>query len=141
MLANSKFVLAPRGLGTSTWRLFEAMRMARCPVIISDAWVPPEGINWDSCSIRLRESDVAELPTILEARESDAAQLGQNALYEWQRCFSMEGAFGWICRQLAECHRIASMSRHQGRWINIGGVRGSLGFLRSAVRSASAGIC
>ena len=34
----SKFVLCPRGVGASTIRLFETMRMGRVPVILS-AWL------------------------------------------------------------------------------------------------------
>jgi hypothetical protein len=139
-LARSRFVLAPCGLGVSTWRLFEAMRIGRCPVIISDNWVAREGVDWDACSIRVREADVADIPDILESRESDALRLGLQAQAEWRRCFSMEGAFGWTCRQLLDCHRIARTSREQGRWSNIVGLRGGLGFLRGALRSAAAGM-
>lgn len=58
---SSKFVLCPRGLGTATFRCFEAMQLGRVPVILSDEWVPPEGPAWPDFAIRVAESRVAEL--------------------------------------------------------------------------------
>ena len=46
LLRRSKFVLCPRGKGTSSWRLFETMKARRVPVIISDQWVQIEGPEW-----------------------------------------------------------------------------------------------
>jgi hypothetical protein len=42
-LSKSKFVLCPRGLGPSTWRVFETMRAQRVPV--SDEWRPLSARN------------------------------------------------------------------------------------------------
>jgi len=36
LIANSKFVLCPQGVGPSSLRLFETLLMGRAPVIISD---------------------------------------------------------------------------------------------------------
>src|SRR5205823_6635800 len=58
----SKFILCPRGLGASSVRLFDAMRMGRVPVILSDQWVPPEGPSWDKFSLRIREADCDRIP-------------------------------------------------------------------------------
>src|SRR2546423_4170060 len=44
----SKFILCSRGVGTSSVRLFDTMRMGRVPVILSDQWlsrVVPVGKN------------------------------------------------------------------------------------------------
>ena len=57
LMAGSKFILCPRGSGTSSIRLFEAMRAGRVPVIISDNWVPP--IGPDRKSTRLNSSHCA----------------------------------------------------------------------------------
>ena len=64
LLRRSKFVLCPRGKGTSSWRLFETMKAGRVPVIISDQWVQPEGPAWIECSVRIRE--IAEVLSIPE---------------------------------------------------------------------------
>jgi len=36
---ESQFILCPRGWSPNTYRLYEAMSLAKCPVIISDEWV------------------------------------------------------------------------------------------------------
>jgi hypothetical protein len=93
VLRQSRFVLCPRGLGTSTWRLFEAMKGGRAPVILSDAWIPPDGPPWETFSIRVPERDVATIPELLAARESEAEAMGARARLEWQNWFSREVAF------------------------------------------------
>ncbi len=39
---------APRGIGASSVRIFEAMRAGRAPVIISDDWIVPPVGDWGS---------------------------------------------------------------------------------------------
>jgi hypothetical protein len=87
-LARVKFVIAPRGVGPSTIRLFEAMRAGRAPVIVSDDWLPPPLIDWEQCSIQVSEADIGRLPAILRERESEAKQLGQRARAVWEAHFS-----------------------------------------------------
>jgi len=93
VLARSKFVICPRGYATSSWRLFETMKAGRVPVIVSDQWVPPEGPAWESFSIRVGESDVAQIPGILEQHESMAEHMGQLARATWEEWFSRETCF------------------------------------------------
>jgi hypothetical protein len=87
-LRRSKFVVCPRGLGTSSIRLFEAMQAGRCPVIVSDQWMPPPFVDWSSCSLRVGEPDVARLPAILREAESSAMDLGAAALAAWEANFA-----------------------------------------------------
>jgi Exostosin family len=76
---GSSFVLCPRGGGSSSFRLFETMALGRAPVIISDEWVPPTGPDWGSFSFHVRESEVAGIPTLLQADEDRAALMGRRA--------------------------------------------------------------
>src|SRR5262249_46832065 len=69
IMARSKFVLCPRGLATSSIRLYETLANRRVPVILADAWVPPNGPRWEQFTIRWPEGRVAELPAYLESRE------------------------------------------------------------------------
>ena len=93
LLMRSKFILCPRGIGTSSWRLFETMKAGRVPVIISDQWVPPEGPSWLECSIRVPESEVMLIPEMLERREVDASKLALAARKVWDDWFSSEAVF------------------------------------------------
>jgi hypothetical protein len=90
LLGRSSFVICPRGYGTSTFRLFEALQVGRCAVVLSDEWLPPPFVDWSSCAIRVPESAVDELPSILREREAEAPALGREARAVWERHFSPE---------------------------------------------------
>ena len=85
---SSLFVLCPRGVGASSMRLFEVMRMGRCPVIISDDWIEPYGPDWTSCSIRIHENQLKDIPQILASKKSFARELGHKARTEWETWFA-----------------------------------------------------
>ena len=97
LLEDSKFVLCPRGIGTSSWRLFETMKAGRVPVILSDRWVAPEGPDWSSFALRIPERRVNEIPAILARHEAAAIEMGARARNAWEN---------WFCREVA-FHRIA----------------------------------
>jgi len=88
LMRASKFVLCPRGVGPGSIRLFEAMKMGRAPVILSDAWVAPEGPDWNSFSLRLAEQDYRQIPELLQQREAAAPQLGLAARQAWEAWFA-----------------------------------------------------
>ncbi len=92
-ILRSRFVLCPRGLAPASHRLFEVMALGRCPVIIGDEWVPPEAVDWECCSIRIAEKDIAGLPDYLARREGEAVELGRQARRVWEQFFSPERRF------------------------------------------------
>lgn len=98
-LASSKFVLCPRGVGASSIRLFEAMRAGRVPVVISDEWVPPKGIDWKKCCLRVAEADVRSLPRMLRAFEPCAEDMGREARRVWEQHFSEEMFFSTLVEE------------------------------------------
>lgn len=114
LLKRSKFVLCPRGKGTSSWRLFETMKAGRVPVIISDQWVEIQGPDWKRCSIRVAEADVSSIPEILEGREADSIELARGALDVWNNWFSSEVLFHrtieW-CVEIRESRSIPARMR------------------------------
>lgn len=90
MIADSRFVLCPRGFGPCTYRLFEVMQMGRVPVIISDDWIPITDIPWHLFSIRIAESDVRYIPEILANRRCEAEEMGLKARKAWEEFCSPE---------------------------------------------------
>jgi hypothetical protein len=92
-ILSAKFVLCPRGRGTSSVRLFETMALGRVPVIISDQWIPPHGPKWASCAVFVPEARIAHIPDALREAEPDWEQLATNAFDEWQKWFSPETVF------------------------------------------------
>lgn len=104
-LHNSKFILCPSGRGTSSYRLFEAMRAGRAPVILADDWVEPVGPDWSSFSVRVPEAQVHRLPELLEGREPEAPELGRRAREAWEQWFSEQAAFDRIIEWCLELKR------------------------------------
>ena len=92
-IADAKFSLCPRGKGAGSIRLFESMKMGRACVIISDAWHPNDGVDWNSFSIRVPEREVSRLPEILEQYADRAAEMGVRARAEWEDWFSEKVRF------------------------------------------------
>jgi hypothetical protein len=90
---GSCFILCPRGRGASSIRLFETLRMGRAPVIISDAWVPPDGPDWDAFSVRVAESNISMIPSILSQRRDQAEAMGVRARQVWEDWFSEKATF------------------------------------------------
>jgi Exostosin family len=91
VMAESKFVLCPRGVGQSSLRLFEAMETGVAPVIISDRWIPIPHIDW-SFAIFVKERQIAELDQIIRQRESEWMWRGQLARKVFVEHFSNEQA-------------------------------------------------
>lgn len=90
---ESHFVLAPRGEATGSYRCFEAMRLARPPVIIADDWVEPDGPDWSTFSVRVRERDVTDIPDILADLRPRSIEMGRAARAAYETWFSPEVMF------------------------------------------------
>ncbi len=108
MMWASAFVLCPRGYGTSSMRLFEAMRVGRPPVIVADDWVEPVGPAWERFSVRVREADAGSIPARLEALEPEAGAMGRLARREWEEWYSPPVLFH---RTVEDCLSIARTRR------------------------------
>ncbi len=102
VLRRCRFFLCPRGNGTGSVRLFETMKAARVPVIISDPYVLPEGIDWEACSVRVAENQVHRIPQILESYESRWQEMALNARAAWEAHYSDAHLLGEIGRHLQE---------------------------------------
>ncbi len=113
-IARSRFVLCPRGIGTSTYRLYETMELGRVPVILSDAWVPPAGPPWESFAVRLSERSASELPRLLANYEPRAAAMGRAARAAWEEWFAPDVQF----HRMAEAvERLRSGGRAHPSWL------------------------
>lgn len=88
VMQESYFVLAPRGVGPCTYRLFEALQLGRVPVIISDAWLKIPNMDWNKFSVTVPEAKISSIPAILDELKNDAAQMGKVARQHWEDHFS-----------------------------------------------------
>lgn len=90
-LRQSRFVLCPRGIATSSFRLYETMQSGRVPVILSDGWVAPPWLDWDSCALRVAERDIPRLPEICLANLPRWESMAREARRLWEQWFSPPG--------------------------------------------------
>jgi hypothetical protein len=101
VLNRSRFVLCPRGRGTSSFRLYETLAHGRVPVIISNEWVAPIGPNWDAFSIRVSEND-ARLVQILEAQDENWPRMSAAATAAYNEYFSEDVRFHRMVESLRD---------------------------------------
>lgn len=105
VLARSRFSLCPRGVGTSSLRLFESMRAGCVPVVISDQWVAPTGPDWDLFSLRVREADIEGIPALLERLEERSEGMGRLAREAWHDWFADDVSFHRVVEWCLEIKR------------------------------------
>lgn len=107
--AQSKFILCPRGGGTSSYRLFETLDAGRVPVILSDQWVAPIGPDWDSFSLRIPEAQAEHVPQILERNEDRWPEMARRAREAWLEWFAPDVRFHRMiesCAQILESRKM-----------------------------------
>jgi hypothetical protein len=112
IMGRSRFVICPRGIGTSTFRLFETLQAGRVPVIVSDDWVQPEGPKWDTSSLRVAEADIHRIPEIVSEADARWPDLASKALAAWREWFAPEVTFH---RMIESCADILSKRHHSER--------------------------
>lgn len=133
VMQRSKFVLCPRGHGATSFRLQEALTLGRVPVIISDEWVPPAGIRWNTCALRVREADADTIPALLEAQETDYPAMAAHARQAYEDWLAPDVFFHHIvehCRALIE----SGAGLQKRRWLDKQYLRIGLTAARGEVR-------
>jgi len=99
-MAESQFMLCPRGIGTSSFRLFETMEAGVAPVIIANQWVPTPHVNWEF-AVRVDERDIKSIPSILRSISDESADRGKAARVAWESAYAPEVMFDTVGESLA----------------------------------------
>jgi hypothetical protein len=102
LLSNSKFVLCPRGISSSSIRLFETLKAGRVPVVLSDKWIRPVGCDWDKFVIFVSEENFADIPAILEKEEAQWLEKSRIARKVWEELFSPQTIFNYFINCLLQ---------------------------------------
>ena len=100
LIKNSKFSLCPSGWAPVSFRIYESMALGRCPVIISDQFVPPEGPNWEDFSIFHPENKIHTLKKALVSKEIEYKSLGDSAYKNWVDFFSPSNVYSYYVTKL-----------------------------------------
>ncbi len=98
-MAESRFMLCPRGIGTSSYRLFETMEAERAPVVISDHWVEPPHIDWDFL-VRVQQRDIPKIPQLLRSISDEAEDRGKAARAAWEKAYSPDVLFDTVAESI-----------------------------------------
>ena len=121
-LSSSQFVLCPRGIGTSSMRLYETLEAGRVPVIISDQWAPPPETDW-SFAIQVEERRTSSIPGLLSSLANEAHDRGEAARQVWLQSYAADTLFNTVGDSLESLmqsnrgyrHRRPGM--HLNKWI------------------------
>ncbi len=100
-MQQSKYVLCPRGLGSSSFRLFETMQAGRAPVIIADNWVQPDHSDW-SFAVKIKENELHTIAGRLNSIADEAAERGLAARAAWEASYAPNCLFHTACQNLLD---------------------------------------
>jgi len=100
---NSKFALAPRGYGRSSFRFFEIFKLKTIPIYIWDDidWLPfKETINYSKLCISLNIKDINKLESILQNISEQEYNSMLNYYQEIKQYFYVDGMCKLICSDI-----------------------------------------
>jgi hypothetical protein len=100
---NSKFCLAPRGFGKSSFRFFEAMQLDTIPVYFWDdiEWLPyKEIIDYSKFSISIHENDIHKTYEILNSISDEKYINMIEELKKVRYYFTLEGMSEYIINKI-----------------------------------------
>lgn len=117
-LACSHFMLCPRGIGTSSFRVFEAMQAQRAPVVISDHWVEPPHVDWDFL-VRVKEKDIKQIPELLKSMLGEADDRAKAARDAWELAYAPDVLFDTAAESIGYLCEARRLQQQSGRWQGI----------------------
>lgn len=109
LMLNAKFSLCPTGWAPVSFRIYESMALGRCPVVIADDFVPPEGPNWEKFSLFLPQRKINSLYDFLLQYEKEWCVLGRRALEAWDEHFNSEAIVEYYAQSLQKLLKITSI--------------------------------
>jgi hypothetical protein len=96
---RSKFCLAPRGYGRTSFRFYEALLLGTVPIYIWDdiEWLPyREHLDYSKFAISIRSSELETLESRLNAMDASQYEQMREAYQQVHRWFTMEGMTEYI---------------------------------------------
>ena len=100
---QSRFCLAPRGYGRSSFRFFEAMLLDTVPVYVWDdiEWLPYKGIlNYDTFAISISKKELPRLYDILSSISDETYETMVENVKKNRHWFTLQGMVDYIIQHL-----------------------------------------
>lgn len=92
VLADSVFAICPRGYGPNSFRIQEAIQYGAIPVYVSDEFIHPHNVGFESYGVVIHESDVASIDKILRSLTPEDIKVKQMLLPNvFRNLYSFEG--------------------------------------------------
>ena len=89
-VASSKFCFAPRGIGSSSFRLYQSLMSGTIPIIYGMKDRPfTDDLNWDEFSVNGDQLSVIE-PNFEAVLDLDLDKMRERAIEVWDNYFHME---------------------------------------------------
>ena len=105
VLADSEFVLCPRGFGPTSFRMYEALSLGAIPIYIWEEveWLPcRDEIDWSELIVSVDYRRINKLPRIIEAMTPEQVLFKQRAIRRLHDdYFTLEGVCRYIERYLS----------------------------------------
>ena len=99
-MAASTFTLAPRGMGPTSFRMYEALSMASLPIYIWNdvRWVPQEKeLDWERFAVIVHQSEIDHIPKLVEHIETRGVSEARAYLASiYEDYFTYAGTCRWI---------------------------------------------
>lgn len=98
VMGKSRFTLAPRGYGKTSFRLYEALRMGSIPIYIYDEmWLPYQDIiNWSKMAVLVRTDEMDGLYERLQNISDDEITSMTDYYKTYSHLFSYDGMCEYI---------------------------------------------
>lgn len=104
IMRRSTFSLCPRGMGRTSFRLYEALSVCSIPIYIWDEaeWLPYQDIlDWSEISIRVNARDIEQIPELIKAHTKADIEKKQQRIAElYPKLFTFEAVCQNIVRTL-----------------------------------------
>jgi hypothetical protein len=104
----SKFALAPRGYGPTSFRLYEIFQLGAVPIYVwqGKKWLPfQDFIKWDDICISVHADDIEKIPTLVDGiseKEREKMVLEGKAVFD--KFFTMRGMSETILKILKKTY-------------------------------------
>jgi hypothetical protein len=105
VIERSNFTLSPRGYGSTSFRMYEALQLGSIPIYVWDEekWLPYQGvIDWNDFAIVIEASKISELGRIVA--QADTSKM-QGALTKVQHMFTYSYAIQYIIDSVRKADR------------------------------------
>jgi hypothetical protein len=101
---SSKFGLAPRGYGKSSFRMYEILQLGTVPVYISDVHYLPwsDELDWNDFCVPVNGDEIEDIDAILKSIDDvEYNNLLENGKKVYEEYFTLEGMFKNIIKRIS----------------------------------------